>query len=156
MRIIILSDLHITPDSNYDSTSWVNNFCNFIKSKYYPETLILVLGDVINNDGENGELAFNAANEIFSYIESELSSVNYKIAFIPGNHDYCNGSLSAFEQFCRRHQTIPAEPLPFSQGTTFNLTVESFNFILTDSICDKNYGIAGRLDLAAIRACIRR
>lgn len=153
MRILILSDLHIKPDSNYDSTQWVNNFCNFIKSKYYPDTLIFILGDIITNDGKNGELAFNAASEIFSYIESELSSVNYKIAFIPGNHDYCNGTLSTFEQFCRRHQTIPADPLLFSRGTTFNFTVENFNFILTDSIREKNYGIAGWLDLAAIRAC---
>lgn len=153
MRILILSDLHITPDSNYDSTLWVNNFCNFMKNKYYPETLIFVLGDIINNDGKNGELSFNAASQIFTYIESELSSVNYKIAFIPGNHDYCNGSLSTFERFCRRHQTIPSVPLPFSQGTTFNFTVENFNFILTDSVREKNYGIAGWLDLAAIRAC---
>ena len=153
MRILILSDLHITPDSDSNSTSWVNNFCNFMRNKYYPDTLILVLGDVINNDGKSGEMAFNAASKIFSYIESELSSVNYKIAFIPGNHDYCNGNLSAFEQFCRRHQTIPADPLLFSRETTFNFTVENFNFILTDSVRDKNYGIAGWLDLAAIRAC---
>ena len=127
MRILILSDLHITPDSDSNSTPWVNNFCNFMRNKYYPDTLILVLGDVINNDGKSGEMAFNAASKIFSYIESELSSVNYKIAFIPGNHDYCNGNLSAFEQFCRRHQTIPADPLLFSRETTFNFTVENFN-----------------------------
>ena len=153
MRILILSDLHITQDSTARATPWVNNFCNFMKSRYCPDTIIFVLGDIIDNDGKSGELAFNAASEIFSHIELELSSINYKIAFIPGNHDYCNGNLCAFEQFCRRHQTIPANPFLFSQRTTFNFTIENFNFILTDSVRDKNYSIAGWLDLEAIRLC---
>ncbi|NCB62053.1 MAG: hypothetical protein EOM52_00315 [Clostridia bacterium] len=155
MRVLILSDLHIAPYSNNDSTPWVSNFCCFIKNgKYYADTLILVLGDIISNDGKSGEMAFGAADKIFTYIESELAAFNYKIAFIPGNHDYCNGTLDAFDQFCRRHQTATSEPLVFSYETTFNYTVGNFNFIFTDSIREKNYGIAGRLDLDSLHACI--
>ncbi|WP_195464945.1 metallophosphoesterase [Faecalispora jeddahensis] len=155
MRVLILSDLHIAPYSNYDSPPWVNNFCSFIKNgKYYADTLILILGDIIRNDGKSGEMAFGAADKIFSYIESELTDVNYKIAFIPGNHDYCNGTLDAFDQFCRRHQTATSEPFAFSYGTTFNYTIGNFNFIFTDSIREKNFGIAGRLDLDSLHACI--
>ena len=155
MRILILSDLHILPGTDCNSAPWVNNFCSFVKNgKYYADTLIIVLGDIINNDGKSGEEAFDAADKIFSYIESELSSINYKITFIPGNHDYCNRTLYAFEQFCRRHQTAPAEPFLFSRGTTFHFPVGGFNFIFTDSIREKDYRIAGRLDLDSISACI--
>ena len=117
MRILILSDLHITPDSNYISTPWVEHFCNFMKNRYFADTLVIVLGDIIQNDGKNGEIAFKAASKIFDYIKSQLSSVDYKIVFIPGNHDYCNGNLNAFEQFCRTHQTF-SEPFLFSQKQT--------------------------------------
>lgn len=154
-RILILSDLHISPGTDCNSTPWVKNFCSFVKNgKYYADTLIIVLGDIINNDGKSGETAFEAADRIFSYIESELSLINYKITFIPGNHDYCNGTLDAFEQFCRRHQTASAEPFLFSRGTTFHVSTDNFNFIFTDSVCEKNYGIAGRLDLDSLSACI--
>lgn len=156
MRIIVISDLHITADSNYDSIPWVNNFCNFIKGgKYYAETLILVLGDIINNDGKNGELAFEAADKIFTYIENELLDVNYRIVFIPGNHDYCNKNLDAFNRFCRSHQTTSSEPFDFSCKKTFHISVDDINLIFTDSIQNKDYKKPGQLDYASISSCIR-
>ncbi|MGI6325510.1 MAG: metallophosphoesterase [Saccharofermentanales bacterium] len=155
MRIIILSDLHITSDSNYDSIPWVNNLCSFIKNgKYYADTLIVVLGDIIDNDGKNSEIAFEAADRIFSYIKAKFSTVNYKIAFVPGNHDYCNGNLNTFDRFCRRHQTASPETFVFSDRTTFNMPMGDINLIFTDSIQKKDYGIPGQLDLESIRSCI--
>lgn len=113
--------------------------------------MIVVLGDIISNGNER---AFEAADGIFSYIETELSEVNYKITFIPGNHDYCNGNLDAFNRFCHRHQTAPSKPFDFSCKTTFHIPVGGINLIFTDSVQNKNYKIAGHLDLDSINACI--
>jgi len=119
--------------------------------KHFDETLIVVLGDIISCGNEK---LFKTAGEIFSYIETELSSVNYKITFIPGNHDYCNGNLNAFNRFCRSHQTATSDPFDFTCKTSFHIPLGDINLIFTDSIQDNNYKIAGQLDLESIRQCI--
>jgi UDP-2,3-diacylglucosamine pyrophosphatase LpxH len=113
MRVFLLSDLHINPNNDENDVLWVKHFCNFMNSKCCSDNLIFVLGDIV----DKGSVAsFDAADRIFSYIESQLSSVHYQIAFLPGNHDYCDKNLNAFMQFCKRHQTFSTGIFDFSQG----------------------------------------
>lgn len=154
MRVLILSDLHILPGESFTSAPWINNFCNFLKSKYYSDTLIIVLGDIIDNNGKSWGSAFDAADTIFSHIEKELENVPYRIIFVPGNHDYCDGNLSKFDWFCQKHQTLPVDDSSFACQSTIHFSVEDINFILTDSIQDKNYRLPGKLDIEAIRSCL--
>lgn len=156
MRVLIISDLHIEPTSSCLTSTWVNNFCDFISSTYTEDTLLFILGDIISNDGKHWNAAFDAADNIFSHIETTIyeSAANYKIAFVPGNHDYCDKSLERFDQFCSKHQTAYSVCPRFSESTTFNFVVENFNFIMTDSIQDKNYAYPGKLDIESIRSHI--
>lgn len=153
MKILVISDLHITKDSTHSNTPWVAHICQFIKTYYASEVLIIVLGDVVDKGGIDGESAFKAADDIFYFIEHELSSIKYKIIFIPGNHDYCDSNLHLFRHFCYKYQS-PSVNFDFSQKTTFHYIVEEFNFIMTDSIRGGDFGIPGRLDLPAIKSCI--
>lgn len=151
MRILLLSDLHISPGSDQNTFAWVTHFCNFMKSTYDRETFLFVLGDVI----EGGTAAaFNSADRIFSHIESELAGVPYKIAFLPGNQDSCDGSLKPFTRFCREHQTLGANTFDFSRDSVWNHSIGKFNFISADSLHGRNYGNPGSLDLEEIRRCI--
>lgn len=154
MRVLILSDLHINSRDSYTSAPWVSNFCNFLKSKYYSDTLVIVLGDIIDNDGRSWEAAFDTADIIFSHIEKELETVPYRIIFVPGNHDYCDGNLNRFDWFCQKHQTLLIDAPSFASQSTIHFLIEDINFILTDSIQNKNYGIPGKLDIEAIRSCL--
>ena len=154
MRVLILSDLHINSRDSYTSAPWVSNFCNFLKSKYYSDTLVIVLGDIIDNDGKSWEAAFDTADIIFSHIEKELETVPYRIIFVPGNHDYCDGNLNRFDWFCQKHQTLLIDAPSFASQSTIHFLIEDINFILTDSIQNKNYGIPGKLDIEAIRSCL--
>lgn len=154
MRVILLSDLHIKPNSNADSLPWVNHFCDFIKNKYYSEALIFVLGDVIDKGNLNKESAFEAADQIFSFIESELSSVHYQIAFIPGNHDYCSKNTNEFMKFCCKHQNC-GSVFDFSQNEAWEYSFDNINFIFIDSIQNGDYSMPGNLNLSNIRNCIK-
>lgn len=154
MRIILLSDLHIKPDSDQNTVSWVKHFCNFMNSKYCSNTLIFVLGDVIDKGNINGDAAFDAADRIFSYIESRLLSVRYQIAFLPGNHDYCAKNLNSFMRFCKRHQTFGTATFDFSQKNTWSCSNGDFNFIFTDSVQNGDYAIPGHLNIPNIRECL--
>lgn len=154
MRIILLSDLHINPGNDQNDVSWVKHFCNFMNSKYCSDTLIFVLGDIVDKGSINGEAAFNAADRIFSYIESQLSSVHYQIAFLPGNHDYCDKYLNAFMRFCKRHQTFGTAIFDFSQRNTWNFWFENINFIFTDSIQDGNHDLPGHIDITNVCDCV--
>lgn len=154
MRIILLSDLHINPGNDQNDVSWVKHFCNFMNSNYCSDTLIFVLGDIVDKGSINREAAYDAADRIFSYIESRLSSVHYQIAFLPGNHDYCDNNLNAFMQFCKRHQTFGTVIFDFLQRNTWNFWYENFNFIFVDSIQDGNHALPGSIDITNACDCV--
>ncbi|MGB4657951.1 MAG: metallophosphoesterase [Mobilitalea sp.] len=151
MRVILLTDLHIKPESTPESIMWVKHFCVFMRSNSCRETLVFVLGDVINQGIKS---AFDAADLVFSYIERELSTVNYQIFFIPGNHDYCEESLMEFKHFCDLHQSKSVQLFDFSAKKTWNYLSGEINFIITDSVNNSKYNIPGQLDKDGIRECL--
>lgn len=149
MRMILLTDLHIRADSTVESLPWVNHFCEYMNRSPIMDTLVFVLGDII--DGGN-PLAFDAAETIFGYIQSSLNSLpNYKVAFIPGNHDYCTGTLDRFEQF--RHQAQTQTPIgDFLSQSVNHIVYGSYNFLLANSIQNNNYALPGKLNLPDLKA----
>ena len=151
MNIILLSDLHIEPYSTPDNTLWVDRFCKHITSHQVDSVLIFVLGDIISGGQES---AFRAADNIFAYMEKRLECVPIQFVFLPGNHDYCAGSLNAFTEFCTEHQTSKVETLNFTDKHIWNLTVDQFNFLLVDSIQDGRYNAPGKLDIECINSCL--
>lgn len=154
VRIILLTDLHIKPDSTPEVLPWVNHLCRFLCKNYYPETHIFVLGDIIDKGETNKSAAFFAANRVFSYIKTELSSIKYQMSFIPGNHDYCDRTLSEFVHFCKIHQSWYSQEFDFSVRKTWSYSYKEANFILTDSIQNGNYDMPGQLDTQGVLTCL--
>lgn len=153
MRLILATDLHITKDSTVENSQWVDHFCDFLLMKYDPETIIVFLGDIINQGNKD---CFSAADRIFAHIESRLSTINYKLGFIPGNHDYCDKSLDAFNAFCAKHQTLIKKGTDYSSSKAFEYCSSDgrCNIILTDSIQNGMHNKPGSLDLNEICGCI--
>ena len=150
MRVIFLSDLHITSASSPDTPPWVQHFCDFVCSTYSGPTYIFVLGDIING---GDKLAFQNASQIFDYIKQRLQYIDHHFFFLPGNHDYCDSTLNAFQQFVKSHQSSLCPVFDFLSRKTWNVIIEDINFIVTDSINDGKYDIAGILDLQGIKHC---
>jgi len=156
MRVILLTDLHIKPESTIETVPWVKHLCLHLRCNYAEETLIFVLGDIVHKGGENKSAAFNAADRIFSNIKKELNTINYQLYFLPGNHDYCDGGLESFRIFCMNHQDKRAKAFDFSKKKAWNYTYGEVNFILTDSIQDGEYKQPGKLDISEISACLEQ
>ena len=150
MRVIFLSDLHITSASSPETSPWVQHFCDFICSTYSGPTYIFVLGDIING---GVKLAFQTASKIFDFIKQRLQYIDHHFFFLPGNHDYCESTLNAFQQFVDSHQSSLCTVFDFISKKTWNIIIEDVNFIVTDSINDGKYDIAGLLDLQGIKHC---
>ena len=156
MRVILIADLHIKPGGIVANMPWIDHFCDYLNSKYAPETLIIVLGDIVDSGAFNKQDAYFAADAVFSYINSKLSLVNYKIAFVPGNHDYCDENLDYFTEFCRKHQTLGDRTFDFSKYRTANYLWNNINLVFTDTVQDGKYGLPGYLDLESIRSCLHQ
>lgn len=150
MRVIFLSDLHITSTSSPETSPWVQHFCDFICSTSAEPTYIFVLGDIING---GDKLAFQTASKIFDYIKQRLQYIDHHFFFLPGNHDYCDSTLNAFQQFVESHQSNVCPPFIFLTDKTWNVTIEDTNFIVTDSINGGQYNLPGSLDLPGIKRC---
>lgn len=148
MKVIFLSDLHITSDSSPDTSPWVQHFCDYVCCTSADPTYIFVLGDIING---GDKLAFQTASIFFDFIKRKLQHIDHHFFFLPGNHDYCDSSLDAFQQFIKSHQSNMCPVFDFLARKTWNIKIEDINFIVTDSIDDGKYSNPGRLDLYSIQ-----
>lgn len=83
MRVILIADLHIKPGGIVANMPWIDHFCDYLNSKYAPETLIIVLGDIVDSGAFNKQDAYFAADAVFSYINSKLS---FSSIFLLWNH----------------------------------------------------------------------
>ena len=151
MKIILLTDLHITKSSSPSNSPWVAHLCEFINCNFGESVYIFVLGDIINCGDEN---AFESANHIFDHIQQQLKYIDHHFFFLPGNHDYCNGNLDAFQRFVELHQSRKAAVFDFRTRKTWSISVGEINFIVTDSINDGKYNLPGMLDLTGVQCAL--
>ncbi len=154
MRVLLISDLHIKPESRAEDLPWVSRFCQYVSSQCDPETYVFVLGDIVDKGGINRKEAFDAARIIFTRISETLSSIYCPIAFLPGNHDYCDGNLEEFTAFSKQFQTF-GDVFDFRKEKVWSAAAGCWNFIFADSVTEGNYSRPGTLDLQGIRKNIR-
>lgn len=155
MRVIVLSDLHIGSKDTPESLSWVSHLCSYILSCTYHPTYIFFLGDIVDKGGIAGEMAFRAANDVFSFIEKTLEHVPFSYMFLPGNHDYSQGTLSLFSDFCKKREARIGTPFDYTRKSTWSLCLEQINFIFTDSIQGGDYSRPGKIRLEDVESCIQ-
>lgn len=150
MRVIFLSDLHITSASSPETSPWVQHFCDYLCSTCAEPIYIFVLGDIITG---GDELAFQAASAIFDFIKHKLQFIDHHFFFLPGNHDYCCSNLTAFQSFVDAYQSKICPIFNFLTEKTWNIAIEETNFIVTDSINNGQYDDPGILDVSGIKRC---
>ena len=150
MEFLMISDLHIKKDSRIEDLKWVSHFCKYISAHVGTEPVVIfVLGDIIDQGKKE---AFETADIVFQQIKKLVSPAVLHFIFIPGNHDYCEGKLEAFNVFCQKHQSkLLANHVDFTQQKTWQVEKDSTNFILCDSINDGKYSEPGILDILGIQ-----
>ena len=150
MEFLMISDLHIKKDSRIEDLKWVSHFCKYISVHVGTEPVVIfVLGDIIDQGKKE---AFETADIVFQQIKKLVSPAVLHFIFIPGNHDYCEGKLEAFNVFCQKHQSkLLANHVDFTQQKTWQVEKDSTNFILCDSINDGKYSEPGILDISGIQ-----
>ena len=145
MRFLFISDLHIKQNTLPENTAWVAHFSRYItENSGLDPVIVFVLGDVID---QGVPAAFDAADAFFSYIKEQVSPVDIQFIFLPGNHDYCDGDLSPFMEFCQRHGR---DQIDFTVKSTWQVEFGQINFILADSMNGRGHRGPGMLSVAEI------
>jgi hypothetical protein len=140
MKIIQTSDFHINEQIEYEDLELKFEKLFYILSdeiEEEEEVVFCVCGDIV--DKGSNEM-FEYAEEIFNYIEELFSEYNLSFEFVPGNHDLCNDSFEAYNNFISKfinnsYQYNNSNPNHLSQ-------YNNINFILLNSVYhkDKDYG----------------
>lgn len=122
MRIIILSDLHITaaglPIWNTDTTAHFDTAINYIREMPSIDAIFII-----------GDVADNGSQWAYDYVRQKFDSICIPAYFIPGNHDNIQIFNSCLQsQWCHTSKT---------------LKIGSWKFILLSSVlCDpSNVGV---------------
>ena len=150
MRFLMISDLHIKETDRPEKLNWVAQFCKYIKEQASDQLMIVfVLGDIINGGKKE---AFDAADTVFSYIKEHTFPVDLQFIFLPGNHDYCDGDINPFADFCRKQQSALSQYIDFTKRDTWSFEYDKINFILCDTMKGEHYHSPGQLSISNIQA----
>ncbi len=152
MRFYILSDLHLRAEVEaYKTSERIKRLCSKIRqaADFGENILFVILGDIAD---KGKELSFATARDSLSLIQEELEDYVVEFEFVPGNHDLENGSLSLFDQLT----SLYGSKHTFESASVFSTVHDNVNFIFADSTLSRDYAAPGRLDLAAIRANVKR
>ena len=152
MKMLMISDLHINDSAE-----------SYLKKVYYRidrmmeviirqmdpvELLIIVMcGDVVDYGQKE---YFESAQKVFNYIEDKARKERIEFVMVPGNHDMCNNSFCAFDEFNKKY----CEDVMgiFETDSCCVKSIENFNFILANSTYHKDYNY-GKVDFDAIEKC---
>lgn len=146
MRFFMLSDLHIgsgVPIAVIKAQ--LTRLCCTIRKESTPgETILFVImGDVIHR-GDASQ--FSDAQICLDHIRDELDKFNVAFEFVPGNHDFSDGDISAFDEFVLRYGTKGA----FKEKPVYSRVYDGINFIFADSNLNRKHNLPGKLDVRAI------
>ena len=151
MKIFLISDLHITCEGlSRDAEKILDKFCDCIQneSNHENEIVIFVLGDIIDKGKPE---AFTKAIEVFDNIKKQLKGKSVIFECLPGNHDYCNGSIDEFNEFTSKICDFPNK---FGDRNSYCKDYGGVNFIFTDSLIHGIYNNKGEVDLESIKECV--
>lgn len=100
-------------------------------------------GDVCNK----GEAKYyESAKNIFDYIKFKAGDRDIEFVMIPGNHDMCNHSFEAFDNFCGLYQK---DCCKFSVENCYSKSIDRLNFIMANSSYHKHKEY-GKVDVASV------
>ncbi len=155
MKVLIISDLHIDENNDWDFIDKITvNMITRVNRKLSEneELIVFILGDIINRGGiGNNAIKFSEAEKFIDKLKVAFSDV--KILFVPGNHEIEKNSfeLSAFNKFIQRH-SYKKDFIFTMDSSVYSLEEVNVNFILVDSTLTRNYDLDGKIDVKALKS----
>lgn len=149
MKIIMISDLHISDNDNTYKKVLLNRIDKMFdiinhESGAMEGLAIIMCGDVVDKGKTE---YYNVAIELFEYIKQKASNRSIEFIMVPGNHDLNKDyGFKAFDGFCEIYQPGIGK---FEEYPCYSKTVNSFNFILANSSYHKDTDY-GKIDAEAI------
>lgn len=147
MYILQLSDLHIGIDID------LNEFKSKIDKIYEgvnkiikkSEMLIFcICGDVTDKGNKDG---YKNAIIVIDYLEEKFADYNYKLKFIPGNHDICEEKFEEFDKFIARYID---EKYSYEDKNVVVRNYGDINLVLLNSSYHKDHKYE-KIDLVQLR-----
>ena len=147
MYILQLSDLHIWIDIDLDEfKSKIDKiYVEVDKIIEKSEMLIFcICGDITDKGNKDG---YKNATIVIDYIKEKFNGYNYKLEFIPGNHDICEGKFEEFDKFISRY--IDGE-YSYEDKNVVVRKYGDINLVLLNSSYHKEHEY-GKIDLVQLR-----
>lgn len=139
MKLVIISDLHISKHYNADIISKMVDRIERLENN--DRIVFVVLGDIVDKLALNPD-AYQKAGGIFDLIKRRLNNVEF--LFVPGNHDLNGSNLESFNAFIENYS---CEKMHYSlKESIFNIKREEFNLVLIDSTLSRDYKENGQID----------
>jgi len=141
MKIIQISDLHITKDSTLRQYSQKISCLIETINKEIPQgaqLLILICGDLIDKGDPSG---YQVAGEVLNAIEDGLLNYTVEFEFTPGNHEINENLASKLEEFGTFLEKIKKSPA-ISNSSVLVKEYEGINFVIINTcfLFNKEYG----------------
>lgn len=99
MFILQISDLHIGIDIDLHEIKYKIDKIYIEVEKIIEKSELLIFcicGDITDEGKKDG---YNNATIVIDYLKEKFNEYNYKLEFIPGNHDICEGNFEEFDKF---------------------------------------------------------
>lgn len=150
MKIIQMSDFHISENTNWEETKHkIDKLYDslIINISDAEEIIFCICGDITDKGSREG---YVRAEMFFDYICYKFEDYQYYFEFTPGNHDLVDRNFGDFNQFIEKY---------ISKGrydyTSNNIVIRDYGdirLVLVNSSFHKNteYGL---VDIAALKEC---
>jgi len=151
LRILLLSDLHITTNDS-DQNKILDNLINHFNEMFINGEnidLVFVSGD-ITYSGEPEE--FKEALGFFDRLKHSLNLSSEHIFFVPGNHDYNRASLSIFTEYMRTNLRYEDYERIFTHAEFTKHLEKTFHnyFVFQEQVTEKKREILGHSQIVKI------
>ncbi len=150
MYIIQIADLHVGIEQNL-------NECKAKIDKIYLEVFKLIksdellifciCGDITDKGNKEG---YRNAGVLINYLKEKFNGYKYKLEFIPGNHDICEGSFKAFDLFISEYID---EKYSYECKNVVVRKYGDINLVLLNSSYHKDHKY-GKIDLQQLKDAI--
>lgn len=147
MYILQLSDLHIGIDIDLNEyQSKIDKIYEEVNNIIEKSEMLIfcICGDVTDKGNKNG---YDNAIKVIDYLKVKFTDYNFKLEFIPGNHDICEEKFEEFDKFIARY--IDGK---YSYEDK-NIVVRNYggiNLVLVNSSYHKDHKY-GKIDLVQLR-----
>lgn len=158
MKLLIISDLHFSETNDWvfinSVTEEMSHRVNRKLGSDKDEIAIAVLGDIIDRGGaDNIDAKFTEAGIFIEKLKNCFPDAAF--LFVPGNHEIRDGDITDFNSFCQPYN-LHQDFIFTKENSVFSTNLAGINFILADTTLERHYDKDGKLDIEALKQCMRK